>query len=198
MKELEKTRKISVSGVLFIVVILIGFLTFQKPKIVFQTEAKDTLKTVLSDEFTLKKATSLNSETDLIIDVRTAFEYEQGHFTNALNIPIARLLEDESLSIYKKSLDNNLLMNIYGKSTKDASNTALFLSSLGYHNVKVIDGQYSRQEDKFISQRAFESPALDYADFMKKAAEGKVVIKKPKKKVLQIKKKKKKGAEGGC
>jgi len=42
MKELEKTKRISIASVLFILVVLIGLLTYKRPKHMYAVNSKTT------------------------------------------------------------------------------------------------------------------------------------------------------------
>ena len=46
MKELEKTKRISIAAVLTILVVIIGLLTYKRPKHIYTTNTQDTLEKV--------------------------------------------------------------------------------------------------------------------------------------------------------
>lgn len=197
-KELERTNRISVSTVIFIVAVVIGFLTFKKPENVFHTNPEDTYSALVTKKYLLKDLLVIKDSTIIIVDVRSSFEYGKGHFMHATNIPVSHLLEKDSKAFFDEAVKSHKKVHIYGGNPNESSNAWMFLYQLGYTNIDIIDATYNRFTEKFIASKNVELPKLNYAKFMKKAAEGKIVMKKAKKKVLKVRKKKKKGAEGGC
>ena len=77
---------------------------------------------------------------DLILDVRTQDEWNDGHYPSAIHIPIDRL--DKKFSkIYP---DKNFHILIYCKSGNRASKAQSILDGLGYKNVYyLLDDGYS-------------------------------------------------------
>ena len=51
MKELERTKRISISAVLFLLVILMGFLTFKRPQHVFEKNTASTLEKIIKKDY---------------------------------------------------------------------------------------------------------------------------------------------------
>ncbi len=197
-KELERTNRISVSTVIFILAVVVSFLTFKKPDNVFNTDVKKTYNAIVNKKYLLSDLSSIKDSNSLVIDVRTPFEYKKGHFKNAINLPISHLLEEKSKDFFNKTKEEGRKNHIYGTNPNESSNAWMFLYQIGYTNIDIIDAKYNRFKDKFVSSKSIEKPKLDYAAYMKKASEGRLIVKKAKKKVLKIRKKKKKGAEGGC
>ena len=83
---------------------------------------------------TLKKRH--DKESLLIIDVRTKNEFSKGHIPTAINIPLAELYNDSSLSKYKNT-EIFLVCAVGGRSKK----AQRFLISKGFDNtVNVVGG----------------------------------------------------------
>jgi len=80
MKELEKTRRISISAVLFLLVIIISLLTFKKPEFIFTNSSEKTLEFVNdhSHIMPLTDFQKLDTDSYMLIDVRSNFDYSKG------------------------------------------------------------------------------------------------------------------------
>ena len=51
MKELEKTKRISISAVLFILVIIIALLAYERPKHIYAENTASTLNKLLTKDY---------------------------------------------------------------------------------------------------------------------------------------------------
>jgi len=72
-----------------------------------------------------------------LIDVRTPAEYERYHLDDALNIPLADILNKK----YRDILDQDVKTNIlYSNGTLFAQQAWMILRQLGYHNNYVLQG----------------------------------------------------------
>lgn len=203
MKELERTERISISAVLFLLVILIGFLTFEKPQNVFQKDSKSTLNALLKKDYIVhyKDLKDLDPATYVLIDVRDAFEFNKGHIDGAINITAFQAFDDATKEMFRKTKSEGKTIILYSEDPDKASSAWMLLHQLGYENVKILDITTSFKDNKFIVKEVeIEKPAVNYAEVMKKATSSSGVTEKPKapKKVITVKKKKKRVAEGGC
>ena len=203
MKELEKTKRISIAAVLTILVVLVGILSFKRPKNMYAVDTKKALTELTADTYIIAQK-DVTEGTELI-DIRNQYEYEKGHLEGAINIPVADLLTDESINVFK-SKENIVL---YGNTPNDAVTPLILLRQLGYSNVKVLAVKNSYDHNKLITEPAtIETSVADIKGFIensvKKAEEAnaKPVIKEvkpaPVKQVVPVKKKKKLPVEGGC
>ncbi len=196
MKELEKTKRISFSAVIVILAVLIGVLSFKKPKNII------TLKHIVSQDFitSSKDLNSKSKEQLAIIDVRNGFEYNKGHLKNAKNIYTPNLLEEANKEYLKKLEEQNKTIVLYAATPNKASGPWMLLTQMGYKNVKILCVQTNYINNKFsISDYPLEKPKYDFVAFMKKATSGKIKVKKTTpKKVIKLVKKKKRVPEGGC
>ena len=208
MKELEKTRRISISAVLFLLVIIISLLTFKKPEFNFVNSSEKTLTYVANQSHILSLIDFKKMDTAdyLLIDVRSNFDYSKGHLENSLNIPKSQLLDPESTSIIQEAVSNNKPMIVYGENPETANAACMLLYQLGYEQLKLLS-ILSFYDNKQFQIRSFdvEKPLFDFAQTMKEASIQpikKITVKtKPKpvkKKVITKPKKKKKMPEGGC
>ena len=63
MKELEKTKRISIASTLFILAVLIGLLTYKRPKNTYALNTKQALEKITNDDFfvTLESINTLSA-----------------------------------------------------------------------------------------------------------------------------------------
>ena len=202
MKELEKTKRISFSAVIVILAVVIGVLSFKKPKNIFKKDNNITLKHIVSQDFIIssKDVNSKSKEQLAIIDVRNGFEYNKGHLKNAKNIYTPNLLEEANKEYFTKLENENKTIVLYASTPNETSGPWMLLTQMGYKNVKISCVQTNYINNKFsISDYPLEKPKYDFAAFMKKATSGAVKTKKvTPKRVITVKKKKKRPVEGGC
>ncbi len=202
MKELEKTKRISISTVVFILVILIGFLAFQKPKNVYKKTLNETLEVIKAKDY-LVSLEHLGEKETVFIDVRSKFEYAKGHINKAINIPTALILEDANIDMFKDFKKSNTPVVLYGEDPDEGNNAWMLLYQLGFDNVKLLNAKTALIENKLeVKAHQLEKPIPNYNDIFKtvtvKVPVAKKVVKKSPIKVIPKKKKKKKKPEGGC
>ena len=207
MKELEKTKRISISAVLFLLVIVIALLTFRRPQFNFVTTAEKTLETIVDQKQLLSfdAFKSLDTASYLLVDVRNNFDYSKGHAKRAINIASSQFLEEPFIDFISQTLSENKTVILYGESPDAANNIWMLLFQLGHQNICVLSVASSYQNDKFsMNHIEVEKASLNYAMDMEKAKK-QVIIKvktkpvpPPKKKVITRPKKKKRMPEGGC
>ena len=208
MKELEKTRRISISAVLFLLVIIISLLTFKKPEFIFTNSSEKTLEFVNDHSHIIALADfqKLDADSYVLIDVRSNFDYSKGHIGHAVNIPKSQILDPKSIKIIKTAVSSDKPLIVYGENPETANTACLLLFQLGYEQQKLLSIQSFYDNKQFhIASLEVEKPLLDYSETMKTASiqiVQKVTPKaKPqpkKKKVITKPKKKKKMPEGGC
>ena len=208
MKELEKTKRISIAGTLFILVILIAVLSYERPKHLYKVNSAATLEKLTSTDYFASLDDSTNPNY-VLIDVRNQMEYEKGHMENAINITTSSLLSDFNTDILNEIEEKEKVAILYGANPNEVNGAFLMLTQLGYKNVKILTVENSYLENQLITKNVtIEKSIADVQAFIdesvKKAAiaakKKVVVIRKPKpvKKVIKVKKKRKAPAEGGC
>ena len=140
----------------------------------------------------------------VFVDLRNPGAYSTGHLEHALNIPIASLLEETSLTALHQFLADEKTVVLYGQHERDAIGPWILLQQMGFSNTCVLYGGYA----------CFDEPGADCPTgypqypFAEVAQQGgfkevKVIKEKstpvePKKKTIPIEKKVKMEAEGGC
>lgn len=149
----------------------------------------------------------------ILIDVRDEVEYIKYSLPNALNIPLKKLLDEDSVPYLNQSQYNVILFsndNLY------ADQAWIICNRLGYKNLKVLKGGLNNWYKTIINPPK-PTEGMTTTDFelynTRKAAsmffgvaypeqvkiDKPVVVKKAAPiKVITVEKKKKKPAEGGC
>ena len=208
MKELEKTKRISIATTLFILAVLIGFLTYKRPKNTYPSSTKNTLEKIADHNYFIN-INDINNKNILLIDTRGAFEFEKGSIENAINIHTPDFLNDENLELFKEAKEADKTIVLFGKNPVEVNLPFLLLYQLGFDNLKLLKVELDYYQNKLIvKNNDVEISKADVPAFInesvKKQAEAlkkaRIVV-KPKivpKKVITVKKKKKMPMEGGC
>lgn len=205
MKELEKTKRISIAAVLSILIIVIGLLNYRRPSHLYNQNTSSTLSKLLEADY-LVSPEGLDSSNFVVIDVRNSYEYEKGHLPEAINIYAPELLSPENTDILKGATKDDRTLLLYGNDPNEALPAFMMLCQLGIGPVKILEAKnyFDRDQLKTVYFQV-EKNAPDVKTFIqssvKRASESqKASVKKPvtPKKVLPAKKKKKKMPEGGC
>ncbi len=204
MKELERTKRVSISAVLFLLVVVIAVLTFKKPEYVFEKSAEETLEKIVEKDYIISQNDFEQLvETDYeIIDIRSNYEYAKGHLDGAINISTINVFEKESSSFLKEISDVSKIAILYGEHPDEANSAWMLLYQLGYENAKILCIETSFVNNQFqVKDVNLERPTVNYAKVLKSLMDKEPVVvkeKKKPKKVITAPKKKKRVPEGGC
>lgn len=208
MKELEKTKRISIAAVLSILLVLIALLNYRKPSYLYAQNTSTTLMKMDTTDY-LVSPKGLETNSYVLVDVRNPFDYEKGHLPKAINIYSPELLSKDPVNRMKENLETGTTILLYGKNPNETLPVFMMLCQLDLGPVKILESRNYFEKDKLkTSYSEVEKPTSDIAGFIetsvKKANEAKKQsLKKPvatpaPKKVAPKKKKKKKMPEGGC
>ncbi len=203
MIEIEKTQRISIAAVLFILVVLMGFLTYERPKHLYAINTKSTLEKLTGDNY-LITLNDLNNPDYVLIDVRNQFEFEKGHLEDAINIYTPNILSDENSDLFKELKETNKTAVLYGTNPEEVNPPFLILYQLGFDNIKMLAIENSYLQNKLITKNSeIENSEADIAAFINESRENVSIkpieedIRQAPKKIITIKREKK-AAEGGC
>jgi rhodanese-related sulfurtransferase len=204
MKELEKTKRISIAATLFILAVIIGLLTYKRPKNVYAINTKDTLEKITSTSYftTLEE---LKNPEYVLIDIRNQYEFEKDHLENAINIYAAEILSEDNIKVFEELKESNKTAILYGNNPQEVNAPFLILYQLGFDNIKLLAIENSYLQNKLISKNTVvEKSTADITAFINESVKKsntvetvKTVVAPPKK-VITVEKKKKAAAEGGC
>ncbi len=202
MKELEKTKRISVAAVLFILVVIIALLAFERPKHIYSVNPKATLEMILNNDYFVN-IEEINNPEFVLIDTRNKIEFEKGHLENSINIHTPDLLNEANTKIFKDLKENNKIALLYDKNPTEANASFMILYQLGYSS-KILLVENSYLQNKLVTKEVeLEKSKVDIQKFIEDSKKNAIVKPKPKKIVpkkivVPVKKKKKMPVEGGC
>ena len=206
MKELEKTKRISIASTLFILAVLIGLLTYKRPKNTYALNTKQALEKITNDDFFVTLE-SINNPDYVLIDIRSQNEFDKGHLENAINIYTPDILNEANSALFKELKASNKVGILYGNTPQEANVPFIFLYQLGYDNLKLLTIKNSFSQNKLITKTCdIEKLEADIPAFINesvknskvKANTKKTIPPRPAKKIISVLKKKKKVPEGGC
>lgn len=205
MKELEKTKRISLAAVLSILLIVIGLLNYKRPSYLYAQNTFTTLNKLDSTDY-LVSPKGLKTSDYVLVDVRNPFEFEKGHLQDAINIYSPELLSSENTNRLEERTSLGKPILLYGTSPNETLPVFMMLCQLDIGPVKILETRNYFEKDQLKTVYSeVEKSTPDIRSFIqssvKKASEQQKVkpVKRPApKKVLPVKKKKKKMPEGGC
>lgn len=204
MKELEKTKRISIAAVIFILAVIIGLLTYKRPKNTYAINTKTTLEKITSENY-LVSLNELNNPDYVLIDIRNQYDFEKGHLENAINVYAAEILSEDNIKVFEELKATNKTAVLYGNNPQEPNAPFLILYQLGYDNIKLLAIENSYLQNKLITQNSeIEKSEADVSAFINESIKKANIVEKvkvvvaPPKKVITIEKKKKAPAEGGC
>ena len=203
MKELEKTKRISIAAVLSILLVLIALLNYRKPSFLYSQNTATTLMKMDTTDY-LVSPQGLDPAAFVLVDVRNPFDFEKGHLPDAVNIYAPELLSNDHTTRLNEYLDQGKSILLYGSDPNETLPVFMMLCQLDIGPVKILESKNYFEKDRLMTTYSeVEKPTPDIAGFIetsvKKANENKrVAAPPPPKKVAPQKKKKKKMPEGGC
>jgi len=203
MKELEKTKRISIAAVLVILIIIIALLAYERPKHLYSVNTQDTLGMILNNDFFINLDETNNPEF-VLVDIRNKVEFEKGHLENAINIHTPDLLNETNTKVFKELKKNNKTAILYGNNPTEANTPFMILHQLGYlSKILLVESSYV-QNKLIIKNSEIGKNKADINAFILESQKKAAVKPKPKpkkktpKKIIPVKKKKKMPVEGGC
>jgi rhodanese-related sulfurtransferase len=78
----------------------------------------------------------LNSDSVVIVDVRTPEEFQQGHVPNAINVPLSEIVDNPTILLSSKEKS----IVLYCRSGYRAGKAARALHQDGYQNLRHLEG----------------------------------------------------------
>jgi len=202
MKELEKTKRISVAAVLFILVVIIALLAYERPKHLYKVNTEIALNKLLTKDYFVT-LNEINNPEFVLIDIRNQYVFEKGHLDNAININAPDLLNESNSKLFKDINEQNKTAVLYGNNPTEANMSFLLLYQLGYNNINILLINNSYEHNKLITKNSIIGKSVaDVNAYIKESQKNAAIKPKPKKKkakkVVPVKKKKKMPVEGGC
>ena len=169
MKELEKTQRLSIASVLVVLLVLISLLMYKRPKHIYNTNSKNTLEKVISDDYFIG-LDQINNPDYILVDVRNQIEYNKGHLDHAINIYTPELLNKINSKLLKKIKKQNKTMLLYGNNPHETIAQFMLLYQIGYKNTKILTVENSYFENKLITKNSpIENATVDINAFIKES-----------------------------
>lgn len=204
-------KKTLITVLIFVLIIIAGFLTLKQPKFKYEKTLSETVKMLEDKEgcFHPWQLVDVLSKVDgnvILIDIRDKFTYGQGHIPGAENISAYDLTKDENIKHLKELQEKGMTVVLYGEDQLQANGPCVWYRMVGFDNVKVLLGGYeyykkhknNLEATKKLNDYIMEIPRYDYAKVASSKGDIKVNDKPKKAKVKVRRKKKKTVASGGC
>jgi len=175
MKELLKTQKLSVSVIGYLAILLLGFLSIQKPDYSLKLTTNQMVEEIenLNFEVYPEDVDALVYSEDksyAFVDLRNTFEYEKDHIDGAINIPSLELFEKENISHIEDLQKDSTIIVFYGANQLEANGPWMVLYQMGFSNTKVLLGgffAYSKLVYDYEEVNYFaEEPHFDFVTIM--------------------------------
>lgn len=199
--------------VIFMLVIVIGLLTLNRPDLRYAITTEETLETLTDNEDImypedLAGIIEMEVEGYAVIDLRNPYEFIKGHIAGAVNIPANSLLDKENLKMLDDLASDSIQVVIYGKDQLEANGPWFILKQMGYNNLKVLLGGYGYfttgpldiYDMPEVPDYLVEEPKYDYYGIMEALGSGEMMITDDEQPqvVIPVRRKKTNVVEGGC
>ena len=206
MKEFKNVKRLSVGPVLFILALIIAFLTYERSENLYAMDAASALESLTTRNYVISIEDSKQPGV-VLVDIRNPYEFEKSHIENAINIPTPEILKEKNQTIFKEWKESNKIVTLYGKDIEEANIPFLLLYQLGYDNLKLLNAENRCLQNKLRTDPTnLEKPIANIRAFIDESIRKSKIKdvkkeRKPKpapKKIVPVKKKKKRPVEGGC
>lgn len=183
MIELTKTRRLTFASAVFIIILVIGFITFRTPEYVYKLTPEETIIEMFNPENEynpdeLMKLMAQGDSSNVLIDLRNAYEYNRGTIGNAINIPVSDILDKDVISMFDNLQNDNSSIILFAINEREAYAPWMILRQLGYTNMKVLMGGYSyiakvavSYDDTIASSNYIaEKPVMNFGEFIENSS----------------------------
>jgi len=147
-------KKTLVVLLIFVAVIIIGFLTMRKPLLTYHKDIKQSIR-MLKDKsaffypYQLADVISKKDKNVVLIDIRDKFAFSRGHIPGAESISAYGLTNDKNIARLKTFEENGITVVLYGKNQLQANGPWMLFREVGFDNVKILLGGY----DYYLAHR---------------------------------------------
>jgi len=195
----------------FVILLIIGFVTMQKPLMTYQLDMKQSVKQLdipaacfypwQLDSFLQDKVQNV-----VLFDIRDNFVFGQGHIPGAENLSANDLTQKESIERLENLKDKNVTVVLYGEDQLQANGPWMLFRQVGFDNVKILVGGYQyyvQHKNELVASKSDSTfqkgiPKYDFAE-MAAPKDGSVISQTAEKKPVEIRRRKKTSAvAGGC
>ena len=210
VNELSPRRTLAALSI-FVLVLIVGFITMRKPLISYKLDMKQSIEEVKKADalfypWQLNGFLTKETKNVVLFDIRDNFTFGQGHIPGAENLSAQDLTKKESIERLEDLKDKGVTVVLYGEDQLQANGPWMLFQQVGFDNVKVLLGGYQyyvQHKDNLTATKNDKSflkeiPKYNYAE-MAKPKDGSAVAATPEKKpVVVTQRKKSGGASGGC
>ncbi len=151
MKELEKTKRISIAAILAILAIVIAVLSFKKPKHLYAINTKDTLEKITTYDYFIS-LDKINNPDYVLVDLRNQHEFDKGHLKGAIHVYAPEILSEINSDILKDLKENSKKIILYATNPNEAISSYMLLYQLGYDDIKILCVENSYHQNKLITK----------------------------------------------
>lgn len=139
-----KTRNITVAVIIVLLILAFGFMSYNRPQYSFTMSSEEML-TQLDEvkSIGLKEARNMvksRDENTVFVDIRKSYDYEVKSIPDAINIPVAHLLDDENFALLEEMKENGKMVVLFGNSETQSKLPFMLLYELGLDNVRFLCG----------------------------------------------------------
>lgn len=214
MKELTRTRRLTIATIIFILILITGFITFHRPAYSYQISATKMAENITDLENEAIPNTSLETlaygeKGIVMVDVRNSDKFNKGHLGEAVNIPVSDILTSENISFLKQMEQDSMTVILYGANQREANGPWMLLKQIGFNNIKILLGGFSyfKNIEPDLNNRAeeplyrVEEPVMDFRKFISETrndSEKAEAISSHPTNVTPVKREKKTQTQGGC
>jgi len=199
---------------IFILVIVIGLLTINRPDLKFSMSMEEAIEQVILNEDEmypedLVGIIEMEEPGYVLIDLRNPYEFMKSHINGAVNIPSNSILDKANLKMFKQHLADSVTVVVYGQTQLEANGPWMILKQMGFQNIKVLMGGYHYfttgpldfYDMPEVPEYLVEEPAYDFFGVMEtlgsRSIEEEESGDQPQV-VIPTRKKKENVIEGGC
>lgn len=197
----------------FLLVIVIGLLTINRPDLQYKLSTSETVEHLVAKEYEffpedLVGIVEYGDSSVKIIDLRNPYEYIKGHINGAFNIPANSILDKKNIKMFNQYAADSMTVILYGQDQLEANGPWMILRQMGYDNIKVLMGGYSYfttgpldfYDMPEIPEYLVEEPAYDFYGVMETlgSREPDEISGDQPEVVIPTRKKKESVVEGGC
>jgi len=211
MDELNKTNRLTIIVVAFVLVIVVGLITFRRPDVKYVLTPAESLALLSNPELAItpEQANILLKDSagkTVFIDVRNSMAFDRNHVKSAINIPVRELFSSKSKKTLREIEKSGQTAVLYGETQQQANGPWLMLRQTGFKNVLLFTGTFAQidiaQADSLtrLLPQVSETPLIDTVSLKlvsSSSPAAKIEPVKPLKKVV-VPVKKAVSSGGGC
>ena len=195
----------------FVVILIVGFLTMHKPMITYQTGLEESIEQLNQTEayfypWELDGVIKKERKNVVLFDIRDNFVFGQGHIPGAENMSANDLAKENNIERLEKLSEMGTTVVLYGEDQLQANGPWMLFRQVGFDNVKILLGGYQyyvKHKDNLLATKEDNSylrgiPKYDFAE-MAGPKDGAAINSTAQKKPVQVRRREKTNvAAGGC